>query len=276
MLGLLPQTFLRPTLCGQTNSKQCQTCLRAANACPFVQSSMRNAGHGPCSSRGLIGTQGRPLPAWVMEEQDRAMPVLRAPRQQAQQAKKTKMTLAEIRVLRIEIYSADAATDERECIIRFENFAFYLLLLMLVMLLWWSSCKVPVFEHPLSQNCSYHFETNPNHCLYGCVGRAITGRVAEPCCQSSGCRPRPSWRESLHQKQIHGENPSGTPSQMPPFLLCPVLILSSASCRSFGVLLWEIFSLGYMPYPSRSNQEVLEFVTNGGRMDPPKNCPGPV
>ncbi|KAG5857950.1 hypothetical protein ANANG_G00024850, partial [Anguilla anguilla] len=45
---------------------------------------------------------------------------------------------------------------------------------------------------------------------------------------------------------------------------------------SFGVLLWEIFSLGYMPYPSRSNQEVLEFVTNGGRMDPPKNCPGPV
>jgi hypothetical protein len=46
--------------------------------------------------------------------------------------------------------------------------------------------------------------------------------------------------------------------------------------RSFGVLLWEIFSLGYMPYPSRSNQEVLDFVTNGGRMDPPKNCPGPV
>ncbi|OXB82821.1 UNVERIFIED_CONTAM: hypothetical protein H355_010391 [Colinus virginianus] len=46
--------------------------------------------------------------------------------------------------------------------------------------------------------------------------------------------------------------------------------------RSFGVLLWEIFSLGYMPYPSKSNQEVLEFVTNGGRMDPPKNCPGPV
>lgn len=54
----------------------------------------------------------------------------------AQQAKKTKMTLAEIRVLRIEIHSADAATDKRECIIRFENFTFYLLLLMLVMLLW--------------------------------------------------------------------------------------------------------------------------------------------
>lgn len=75
------------------------------------------------------------------------------------------------------------------------------------------------------------------------------------------------------------------------FLFCPVtFMLCSASAgpynlefdptrdflRSFGVLLWEIFSMGYMPYPSRSNQEVLEFVTNGGRMDPPKNCPGPV
>lgn len=62
------------------------------------------------------------------------------------------------------------------------------------------------------------------------------------------------------------------------FLSSPVIngSSSSASLRSFGVLLWEIFSLGYMPYPSRSNQEVLEFVTNGGRMDPPKNCPGPV
>ena len=47
-------------------------------------------------------------------------------------------------------------------------------------------------------------------------------------------------------------------------------------CRSFGVLLWEIFSLGYMPYPCKTNQEVLEFVTSGGRMDPPKSCPGPV
>ncbi|RXN20697.1 leukocyte tyrosine kinase receptor-like protein [Labeo rohita] len=46
--------------------------------------------------------------------------------------------------------------------------------------------------------------------------------------------------------------------------------------RSFGVLLWEIFSLGYMPYPCKTNQEVLEFVTGGGRMDPPKSCPGPV
>lgn len=47
-------------------------------------------------------------------------------------------------------------------------------------------------------------------------------------------------------------------------------------CRSFGVLLWEIFSLGYMPYPGQTNQEVLDFITAGSRMDPPRGCPGPV
>lgn len=58
--------------------------------------------------------------------------------------------------------------------------------------------------------------------------------------------------------------------------VCTRIHISRPVRRSFGVLLWEIFSLGYMPYPSKSNQEVLEFVTSGGRMDPPKNCPGPV
>ncbi|XP_068096073.1 leukocyte tyrosine kinase receptor-like isoform X1 [Hyperolius riggenbachi] len=38
--------------------------------------------------------------------------------------------------------------------------------------------------------------------------------------------------------------------------------------RFFGVLLWEFFSLGYMPYPCKINQEVLEFVTSSGRMNP--------
>ncbi|XP_055495989.1 ALK tyrosine kinase receptor-like [Leucoraja erinacea] len=63
---------------------------------------------------------------------------------------------------------------------------------------------------------------------------------------------------------------------MPPEAFLEGIFTSKTDTWSFGVLLWEIFSLGYMPYPSKSNQEVLEFVTNGGRMDPPKNCPGPV
>ncbi|KAF8763666.1 ALK tyrosine kinase receptor like protein [Argiope bruennichi] len=46
--------------------------------------------------------------------------------------------------------------------------------------------------------------------------------------------------------------------------------------RSYGVLLWEVISLGYMPYPGRGNQEVMQLVTSGGRLEPPTNCPAPV
>ncbi|XP_072284450.1 leukocyte tyrosine kinase receptor [Pyxicephalus adspersus] len=63
---------------------------------------------------------------------------------------------------------------------------------------------------------------------------------------------------------------------MPPEAFLEGIFTSKTDSWSFGVLLWEIFSLGYMPYPCKTNQEVLEFVTSGGRMDPPKNCPGPV
>jgi len=42
------------------------------------------------------------------------------------------------------------------------------------------------------------------------------------------------------------------------------------------VLLWEMFTYGYMPYPGRSNLEVVEAVTRGARLDPPGTCPAPV
>jgi anaplastic lymphoma kinase len=46
--------------------------------------------------------------------------------------------------------------------------------------------------------------------------------------------------------------------------------------RSFGVLLWEVMSLGYMPYTGRGNQEVMQLVTDGGRLESPSGCPAPV
>jgi len=39
------------------------------------------------------------------------------------------------------------------------------------------------------------------------------------------------------------------------------------------VLLWEIFTLGYMPYPGQTNSDVMHFVSSGGRLDPPENSP---
>jgi len=47
-------------------------------------------------------------------------------------------------------------------------------------------------------------------------------------------------------------------------------------CRSFGVLLWEIFSLGYSPYPGRSNEQVMDLVAGGGRLESPPGCPPPI
>nr|XP_057945210.1 tyrosine-protein kinase Fes/Fps [Doryrhamphus excisus] len=42
---------------------------------------------------------------------------------------------------------------------------------------------------------------------------------------------------------------------------------------SFGVLLWEAFSLGLNPYTSMSNQQTRDEVEKGYRMAAPRNCP---
>ncbi|XP_076373129.1 tyrosine-protein kinase receptor torso-like [Tachypleus tridentatus] len=41
---------------------------------------------------------------------------------------------------------------------------------------------------------------------------------------------------------------------------------------SFGVLLWEICSLGATPYPGVANHELLTFLETGHRLEKPKNC----
>ncbi|KAH9639896.1 hypothetical protein HF086_012490, partial [Spodoptera exigua] len=43
--------------------------------------------------------------------------------------------------------------------------------------------------------------------------------------------------------------------------------------KSFGVLLWEVFSLGVMPYTGCANREVMEMVSGGGRLEKPYGCP---
>ncbi|KAL3102973.1 hypothetical protein niasHT_025881 [Heterodera trifolii] len=42
---------------------------------------------------------------------------------------------------------------------------------------------------------------------------------------------------------------------------------------SFGILLYEIFSLGHTPYPGVQNHDVLRDLDQGKRMACPKNCP---
>lgn len=46
--------------------------------------------------------------------------------------------------------------------------------------------------------------------------------------------------------------------------------------RSYGVLLWEILTFSYIPYPGLSNHEVIQCVAKGDRMCPPRYCPKPL
>lgn len=64
---------------------------------------------------------------------------------------------------------------------------------------------------------------------------------------------------------------------MPPEAFLDGIFTSKTDIWSFGVLLWEVMSMGFMPYPGRGNQEVMQLVTAGGRLEPPNNaCPSQI
>ncbi|XP_074773066.1 tyrosine-protein kinase Fes/Fps isoform X2 [Athene noctua] len=48
---------------------------------------------------------------------------------------------------------------------------------------------------------------------------------------------------------------------------------SESDVWSFGILLWEAFSLGAVPYANLNNQQTREAVEQGVRLDPPEQCP---
>lgn len=60
---------------------------------------------------------------------------------------------------------------------------------------------------------------------------------------------------------------------MPPEAFLEGIFTSKTDVWSFGILLWEIFSMGYMPYPGRHNEEVMTLITAGGRLSIPNGCP---
>ncbi|XP_073229916.1 fibroblast growth factor receptor 1-like [Porites lutea] len=42
---------------------------------------------------------------------------------------------------------------------------------------------------------------------------------------------------------------------------------------SFGICLWEIFTLGGTPYPTIPVEELRDFLNDGNRMENPRDCP---
>jgi serine/threonine protein kinase len=48
---------------------------------------------------------------------------------------------------------------------------------------------------------------------------------------------------------------------------------SKSDVWAFGVVIWEIFSGGLVPYPGFSNIETAQKVRDGYRMSAPEDCP---
>ncbi|RMZ95429.1 proto-oncogene tyrosine- kinase ROS-like [Brachionus plicatilis] len=42
---------------------------------------------------------------------------------------------------------------------------------------------------------------------------------------------------------------------------------------SFGIVVWEIITLGYLPYTGMNNLECVDFIINGGTLKAPNYCP---
>ncbi|KAL3108589.1 hypothetical protein niasHT_015511 [Heterodera trifolii] len=51
------------------------------------------------------------------------------------------------------------------------------------------------------------------------------------------------------------------------------LFTNKSDVWSFGILLWEVYSFGRVPYPRIPIQDVLRHVEKGYRMDPPEGTP---
>ncbi|XP_025269266.1 protein sevenless-like isoform X2 [Camponotus floridanus] len=63
---------------------------------------------------------------------------------------------------------------------------------------------------------------------------------------------------------------------MAPESLMIRIFTSQSDVWSFGVLMWEITSLGEQPYIAKTDEEVINYVRAGGRLPIALNCPSPL
>ena len=57
------------------------------------------------------------------------------------------------------------------------------------------------------------------------------------------------------------------------FVFDILLIFFHVRRWSFGILLWETFTLGGTPYPGLPTEQLLDYLSDGKRMENPAKCP---
>ncbi|XP_075559281.1 tyrosine-protein kinase receptor torso-like [Dermacentor variabilis] len=81
---------------------------------------------------------------------------------------------------------------------------------------------------------------------------------------------RDMYEEGLYRKQGAGRLPA---RWMALESLSHMTFTTMSDVWSFGVLLWEVASLGATPYPGVANHQLLDLLTTGHRLEKPASCP---
>ncbi|EEC19721.1 tyrosine kinase receptor, putative, partial [Ixodes scapularis] len=80
---------------------------------------------------------------------------------------------------------------------------------------------------------------------------------------------RDAYEEGLYRKTTGGRLPVRwmAVESLSHFTYTPM-----SDVWSFGVLMWEVMTLGAVPYPGVNNHEVLQYLLEGNRLNRPSDC----
>ncbi|XP_072758957.1 proto-oncogene tyrosine-protein kinase ROS-like isoform X2 [Anoplolepis gracilipes] len=124
----------------------------------------------------------------------------------------------------------------------------------------------------VARGCCYLQELRFVHRDLACRNCLVSGRNRENRVVKIGDfgLARDVYKDDYYRKEGGGLLPV---RWMAPESLATGIFTSKSDVWSFGVLMWEVTSLGEQPYFDKTNFEVMDYVRLGGRLQMPLNCP---